>query len=474
MSLPVITVSQMREWEQATWAGGQTEAAVIARVGRAVAERVLQATRPGDAILVLAGKGNNGEDARQACPHLHERAVQLINITDPATAMTEVTAALAKQPAAIVDGLFGTGLNRPLEIHWAKLIEAVNKSELPVLAVDVPSGLNADSGEPQGAAIHAAVTLTVGAPKRGLVLAKAYPFVGRLEVAADIGLAPCPIRDELNWIEAEDFKNFPPRRAVGTNKGSFGHLVIIAGSLGYHGAAVLAAKAALRAKVGLVTVYTQPNVYYAVAGQLDAAMVRAWQTGNKLPESATAILIGPGLASGDLPPDLRQDIARLWQLSPLAVVVDASALDWLPAGPTFLGTLRFITPHPGEAGRMLKLDAAAVQAERVNALRELSRRRGDCWVALKGHQTLVGRGSGEISINSSGNPDLAQGGSGDVLAGYLAGIVAQPQVLKNDAGRAVRHAVWQHGAAADALSRRQANWTCDELLASLGNTAGPR
>lgn len=474
MSLPVITVQQMREWEQITWAGGQTEAAVIARVGRAVATRLLQATQAGDFILVLAGKGHNGEDARQACPHLAERRVQLINITDPATALGEISDALAKQPAMIVDGLFGTGLNRPLDPSWVQLIEAVNKSELPVLAVDVPSGLNADTGEPQGAAIHAAITLTVGAPKRGIVLVKAYPFVGRLEVATDVGLAPCPARAELNWIEAVDFKNYPPRRSVGTNKGSFGHLAIIAGSLGYHGAAVLAAKAALRAKVGLVTVLTQPNVYYAVAGQLDAAMVRVWQKDTKLPESTTAVLVGPGLASTDIPVEMRQEMTRLWQLSPLAVIADASALDWLPFGATFQGTLRFITPHPGEAGRMLKMPVPTVQADRVNAVRELSRRWGDCWVTLKGHQTLVGRGSGDVFINSSGNPDLAQGGSGDVLAGYLAGLVAQPQLLKSDSGKAVRHAVWQHGAAADALTRRQASWNCDELITELGNTAGRR
>jgi NAD(P)H-hydrate repair Nnr-like enzyme with NAD(P)H-hydrate dehydratase domain len=130
--------------------------------------------------------------------------------------------------------------------------------------------------------------------------------------------------------------------------------------------------------------------------------------------------------------------------------------------------LRVITPHPGEAGRMLQTTTAAMQADRVGAVRELSKRFGDCWVVLKGHQTLVGRSTGEVHVNCSGNPGLGQGGSGDVLGGYLAGLLAQPE-LRQEASRAIRYAVWQHGVTADVLSGQQAAWTVEDLLENLGN-----
>jgi len=152
----------------------------------------------------------------------------------------------------------------------------VNQSKIPVLAVDVPSGLNADTGEVYGAAVEAAVTLTVGAPKIGMLAPGAWPFVGRLEVATDVGLVPCPppaSRDELHWTLPEDFAGFPPRRAVAAHKGSFGHLAIVAGSFGFHGAAVLAARGAQRAQPGLITLFTQEDVYHPIASQLQSVMV---------------------------------------------------------------------------------------------------------------------------------------------------------------------------------------------------------
>ncbi len=151
------------------------------------------------------------------------------------------------------------------------------------------------------------------------------------------------------------------------------------------------------------------------------------------------------------------------------MVADASALDWLAAQPTLpKDAIRVLTPHPGEAARMLNVAARQVQADRPRAVREISKRFGDCWVVLKGHQTLVGRSEGEIFVNPSGNPHLAQGGSGDVLAGFMAGLLAQP-ALQADAGRTIRYAVWQHGAAADELQARRANWIVEDLMAELGN-----
>src|SRR4051812_31266771 len=170
MAIPVVTVSQMQEWEKATWATGQTEAEVIRRVGLALAQYALRITSPGDSILVLAGKGNNGADARAALPHLTDREVELCEIKDPAADSTKVQRFLANRPALVIDGLFGIGLNRRLNTDWVGLIESINAANLRVLAVDVPSGLNAETGQPEGTAIEAAVTLTVGAPKFGMLL----------------------------------------------------------------------------------------------------------------------------------------------------------------------------------------------------------------------------------------------------------------------------------------------------------------
>ena len=184
MPLPVISIAQMREWERATWETGQTEAEVIRRVGGKIAQRALQLTRPDDAILILAGKGHNGDDARAAQEFLNERRVEMLDVIAPESNLPELEQALSQKPALIIDGLFGIGLDRPLADDWKKIIETVNRSGIPVLAVDVPSGLNADTGEPTspGAAIEAAVTLTIGAPKTGLLAQNAWPFVGRLEV----------------------------------------------------------------------------------------------------------------------------------------------------------------------------------------------------------------------------------------------------------------------------------------------------
>ena len=162
---------------------------------------------------------------------------------------------------------------------------------------------------------------------------------------------------------------------------------------------------------------------------------------------------------------------HLWRDSSLPVVVDASALDWLPPDPVPRNALRVITPHPGEAARLLQATPQQVQANRLDALRNLSRRLGNTWVVLKGHQTLIGRSSGEVFVNSSGNPHLAQGGSGDVLAGYLAGLLAQP-ALQADPLKTIRYAVWQHGAAADALQASRANWVVEDLIAVLGTVKG--
>ncbi len=468
MPIPVVTVAQMRQWEKVTWASGVKEDAVMRRAGTALARWSEKLTQPDDLILFLAGKGHNGDDAAYGFDFITQRRRELVRVIDPALAAKEIAGHLQRKPALLVDGLFGIGLNRSLSGSWMKLIERINQSQTPILAVDVPSGLNADSGLPLDVAVRAGWTLTFGAVKQGLLKTSASSFVGRLEVAADIGLVSYPFTTELSLTAPEDFNHYPPPRPVAGHKGTFGHLAIVAGSPGYHGAAVLAARGAQRAQPGLITLLTHEDVYVPVASQLQAVMVHPTSDALRLPESCTAVLVGPGLASSAVSERFKRAVRRLWMDSPLPVVADASALDWLPAGPCSEGVLRVITPHPGEAARMLKSSVADVQQDRVAAVRELSRRWANGYVVLKGHHSLIGHAREDLFANNSGNPHLAQGGSGDLLAGYLGGLLAQP-ALQKDPGLALRYGVWRHGAAADALQATRPNFTVEDLADELGH-----
>ena len=468
MPIPIISVAQMRQWERATWDAGQAEGEVIRRVGSAIARCIQKLTADGAGILILAGKGHNGDDVRAAAKQIENRRVILLDILQPKSDLALVAAELQKRPALIVDGLFGIGLNRQLDDSWLNIIAAINAAEIRVLAVDVPSGLDADTGKAFGAVMCATVTLTVGAPKIGMLAASAVPFVGRLEVADEVGLIPCPHTAEMNWLRPGGFENYLPAREVLANKGDFGHLAVVAGSPGFHGAAVLATRGAQRAQPGLVSVFVPGEIYLSVAAQLQAAMVHVWKTKISLPEKTSAILIGPGLAAPEIAAAAKKFTWQIWHEAKVPVVVDASALDFLVAEKFPTNAVRVLTPHPGEAARLLGTTASAVQMNRVESLRAISKKFGDCWVVLKGHQTLIGRSNGKIFVNSSGNPQLAQGGSGDLLGGFLAGLLAQ-LALQNDLEKTIGYAVWQHGAAADELSAARKNWTIEDLAEVIGN-----
>jgi NAD(P)H-hydrate epimerase len=273
----------------------------------------------------------------------------------------------------------------------------------------------------------------------------------------------------LNVAAESDFQHFPRPRTVTSHKGTFGHLAIVAGSLGYHGAAVLASRGAQRAQPGLITVITSSNAYVPVASQCQAVMVHRYDDTPSLPEKCSAVLAGPGLAGLDVPPELPTFVRELWQRSDLPVIVDASGLPWLAKGAAQTKAPRVITPHPGEAARLLGTSSEAIQSDRVGAVRKLSSQYGGCYVVLKGHQTIIGKADGPLSINNSGNPYLGQGGTGDLLAGYLAGFLAQP-ALQKDVVRTISFAVWQHGHAADELSATRSAWVVEDLAEHLGRS----
>jgi NAD(P)H-hydrate epimerase len=216
----------------------------------------------------------------------------------------------------------------------------------------------------------------------------------------------------------------------------------------------------------LITLFAQPDTYVAAASQLQSPMVTCWTADTSF-DRFTALLVGPGLAAADLPAALPEAAAKLWRSFTAPLVVDASALEWLPPGSLEATAVRVITPHPGEAARLLGVTTKEVQADRVGTVRRLSRKFGGCWVVLKGHQTMIGADEGHVYVNSTGCPGLAQGGSGDVLSGYLAGWLAQP-LIRTEPLEAIRYAVWEHGAAADRLDRVRENWIVEELAVELG------
>lgn len=475
-ALPVLTPAGMRAWERASWAAGVREADVIARVGAEVA-RAARRMAPRGPVLLLAGKGHNGDDVRAALPHLLPGDTTLLEVNDPAQAMGPLQAALEARPALVVDGLFGIGLNRPLSPDWKAMVEALNASGVRVLAVDVPSGLNASDGSPWGAVVRAEETLTVGAPKLGMISGDASRHVGRIRVTGDVGLvdraaAGIPEDDIAGeWGRPGDFEGWPQPRRVDGHKGSHGHVLVVAGGVGYHGAAVLALRGALRANPGLVTAWTHPSAYLPVASQVASAMVQAWEPAREVPDGVTCVVVGPGLAGPGVEPWWAERVRAWWSQAGVAMVADASALDWLPKRPVGPGKVRVLTPHPGEAGRLLGCAATHVQADRAGALRRLATDFDGAWVVLKGHATLVGRSGLKPWWNSTGNPWLAQGGSGDVLAGFMGGLLAQPS-LASDPGRVVRAAVLEHGAAADRLLADGPGWTTEDLAREVGRGIG--
>lgn len=491
MPIPVIRVEEMRSWEAATWGAGIQESEVIGRVGQAIADWLLPRTHPSDSILIVAGKGHNGDDGRAAFPCLSaKRNASLLDVRNPEQALASLKRALSRRPSVILDCLFGIGLNRALSAAWQTVIRRINQAGARVVAVDAPSGLNAQTGSPMGGGIQADYTLMIGAPKAGMLTSPARPFVGYLRVLPDVGLLPNffaaaqfkePRRREdsengqsdekptgdnrLFFSQEDDFQGFPPLRRAADHKGSFGHLAILAGSRGYHGAAVLAARGAMRASPGLITLSTTPECYLPAASHLQQAMVEPWRQSWQPPAKATGILAGPGLAGTDVSHPLMDQVRRLWLEDTRPTLIDASGLDWLPQGRDTAGP-RIITPHAGEAARLLKCQPAAIHENPVACCRELSSQLGGCWVVLKSAHSLIGRNRGALFFNATGTPQLAQGGSGDVLAGFLAGLLSQPR-CQNNPETTLRFGVWKHGQAAERLQQTQNNWTAEELPAAL-------
>jgi NAD(P)H-hydrate epimerase len=360
----------------------------------------------------------------------------------------------------VVDALFGTGIRGEVTGLAAELITLVNASGLPTVALDLPSGLDADRGIPLGVAIQAEMTVAFAAAKIGTLVFPGARYTGRLEVV-DIGIpdeAVAAVGPTMAAVGFGDAARLVRARDPEGHKGTHGHLAIVAGARGKTGALILAARAAMRAGAGLVTVGCASGLQAQVAGALVEPMTAILPDDGagglafadpapyrELLDGKDAVLAGPGM--GTTPE--RQELVRwLVRDAGLPLVLDADALNCLAAMPGVraAGPL-VLTPHPGEMARLVGRDTTAVQADRPAAARALAAELGAV-VVLKGARTLTARPDGRLWINLSGNAGLGSGGTGDVLAGVIGSLLAQGY----QADEAARLGVFLHGAAADRVA----------------------
>jgi NAD(P)H-hydrate epimerase len=492
--MKLVTSAQMRELEAAAVAAGTSEAQLMEEAGLAVAQEawMLLGTLEGRRIVVLAGPGNNGGDGLVAARHLadwgaevavfapkgrrkpdfieelKERGVEVVHGTDdPGLSYLDQVLPVAD---LVVDGLLGIGQKRPLEpgepirIALEKLKAARGGYSPPkVVAVDLPTGMDADTGAVDDALVVPDITVTFGLPKVGMYQAPASAMVGRVQVI-DIGIPKAAQEGvQLELLTSRWAKGALPKRPDGANKGTFGKVLVVGGSRRYMGAPGLAATAAYRAGAGLVTIACPERVAGALAGGIAEATWLpqvAAEDGGLRAETAVelrgewrnyeAAVFGPGLGNSD---DTR---ALTWgALEDMGIdlergaVVDADALNAIaamPDGPERVPANAVLTPHPGEMARLMGITVAEVQSRRLEVAREAAERFG-CTVVLKGAHSVICAADGRTRLSPFANPLLATAGSGDVLAGMIGGYLAQGM----EPFEAACLGVYLHGATGEAL-----------------------
>ncbi len=420
-------------------------------------------------VTVCCGGGNNGGDgyvlARLA--RMAGLEVQLIALRRPdelggdaARAARDWLAGGGRVDAAdaaiegevIVDALLGTGLKAAPAAEWAELIGRINRSGRPIMAMDVPSGLDADTGMAKGAAVRADLTVSFVGNKRGLYTGQGGRWCGQrlfadLELPLDVHAA---VAADAHLLHATDLRGLLPPRAMDVHKGDLGHVLVVGGNHGMAGAALLAAMAALRSGAGLVSLATRAEHAALVLAAQPELMAHGAETLELLDariERADVIALGPGLGQDEW----SQALYRRVLASDVPRVLDADALNWLAVGGQSAG-YAVLTPHPGEAARLLGISVAEVQADRFAAARELARRY-EAVVVLKGHGTLIADFAGRLAVCPYGNPAMASAGMGDALTGIIASLVGQGLSCFDAAcGGVVAHALAGDAAA---VGRRQ-------------------
>jgi NAD(P)H-hydrate epimerase len=414
MFSPLYTADEMRAAEQ-----GHDVDAMMERAGRAVADAVLRRYPDARRIAAVCGKGANGGDGRIALRILSEAGRDTGEELDGAD--------------LVIDALFGTGFHGAPREDAAQLIARINASEAPVVAVDLPSGVDASTGEVAGAVVEADATVTMHAPKVGLAVAPGRFHAGEIDVA-DIGLDAAETHHRLVTDEILDLV---PRKHVRDTKYSAGSVLVVGGSPGMSGAVCLSAQAAFRADGGYVAVATHEQTLPVVETLVLEAVKAPLADVDRLAQRAAAVAIGPGLGRGD---DERTLVHRLLRELGVPAVVDADALFELE--PDEWPAPRVLTPHAGELGRLLGRDD--VDAHRLEAVQAAADRYG-CIVLLKGADTLVAAPGEGVLVSASGTPALATAGTGDVLTGIVAAFLAKGMEPR----LAAAAAAFAHGRAAE-------------------------
>jgi NAD(P)H-hydrate epimerase len=469
MAIPaaLYSVAQARRFDELAIAGLGGEGYTLMRRAGEGALRALRSRWPrAQRVCVATGGGNNGGDgfvlARFArAAGLEVEVCALVPVAqlrgDARRAADEYVAgggsvrpfeaAVLREGEVLVDALLGIGPAAPVREPCRGAIEALNASGRPIMALDLPSGLHGDSGRVLGVAVRAEFTITFVVPKAGLYLGDGPEYAGRVEFDPLEVEVPAGEQPAFECLAHHDIVRALPARGRAAHKGDFGRVLLIGGGPGMPGAPRLAGEAALRCGAGLVTVATEPaNVTAVVAGrpELMCLGVRTAQELAGALAAASVVAVGPGLGTGEWSRNLCA--AALASGKPL--VLDADALNFLAASSLRVPDGTILTPHPGEAGRLLGVPAADIQADRPAALARLVAQRGGI-VVLKGAGTLVGTAGRTPALCTSGNPGMAAPGMGDVLTGAVAGILAQCR----DPWLAARAAVQAHALAGDALAR---------------------
>jgi NAD(P)H-hydrate epimerase len=420
-------------------------------VARTLAQRDVDVS-----VFLLGGVGDVRGDARTNLEILGRLGLNVVEVAD--SQAWELHFSQVSDCTMIVDAIFGTGLNAPVSGLIESVIADVNASGIPVVSIDLPSGLSADSHEPIGPCIDAELTVTLAAPKLALVLPPAETHAGDI-VIADIGI-PLEVIDALDGpridlLTRAAMRDLVTPRAADSHKGDYGRVLIVAGSTGKTGAAHLAAVGALRSGAGLVTVATPSSCVPVVAGLGPEYMTEPLaESGSGLDAGGVdrlleiardVVAVGPGLGQA---PGTREFVRHLVDRATTPLVVDADGLNAFGDDPDRLvgreGRDVIITPHPGEMARLVAMSAHEVQASRLEIARNFAVAHR-LYVVLKGHRTLIATPDGKVFINPTGNPGMATGGTGDVLTGMIAAWLAQ--LL--DAEAACKLAVYLHGMAGD-------------------------
>ena len=443
----------------------------------------------GKKITIVCGKGNNGGDGLAAARQLYNRGARVQVYLLPEQTALKGDAAVNLDIAlkmgiefysrdkydmqalrislnhshVIIDAILGTGLSSPVTGEYGEVIGLINDSGRPVVAVDIPTGINSDTGEVMGGAVKAAATVSFALPKRGHLLYPGSEFTGGLHVV-DISIPRAAIEKEsiyLHLLTEEGMRELIPPRAAESHKGSFGHVLVIAGSIGKGGAAAMTALSCLRSGAGLVTLAVPESVQPIVAEKVTEVMtcplaetdektiaLSAMEKILDLSRDKEVLAIGPGLTTHKETAEITR---RLIKEIEAPIVIDADAINALAGHLDVLRDRRFptiLTPHPGEMGRLAGKGSADVQRDRIGMARAFATAHG-VYLILKGAHTVIAEPSRGVHLSPTGNPGMATAGTGDALTGIIAGLIAQGMVIS----AAVRLGVYLHGLAGDMAAK---------------------